>query len=989
MVVVDFSNLVGQIPSYRVKRWLVQCFLKGLVKAGNVDEAVKVVSSFPDADWRFELLSKLSRQLADLDDCENALKILMSVKDNDRVLDTLLDIWCIDERVKEVLERFEITGERVKQAVKNFGSYYLLEWLGLLVKAGRVDEALETARGFDEAGYRSEGLMKIAVALAEMGDERYNAVLFEALDATDSLCDFDSDDIISDAVEDLASLEKGSLARELANNILNDYSFASTLIDCLPYFEKPLLEDVFNEVLDVLEELYEDEKEELLIGLFFAVLELPEFDKSFAERIIERIPTEVARGLLQVWYASRLLENNDEDFREFYKEGMGILRKVTGTRRVLMASALVPIMAEKLTTDLIKYINEIPDVEDQAFLLREVSNFKISVGKVEEALKIARSITVEDEKSLALYNIVDELSEKDFERALNVTNEIPDKGWRERAFSLLFAKTLDKGEFKEELFNKVMGSLVKGDEENVLPIIEQTIISLVEKDRKELENVISIISKLDYLNPLRKVLKSLIEGNLENAIRIAREECFGYAKILALSTVAVKAFRAGTFSPRKILNEARREIKRLKSSYERRCALTTIAVASALTMQVEQGFEIILDEIPAVDQQMSAYEFFGRLPIAGRVDDTVKLIQSLDKEKAGSLLHSLIIQIISYVFRRGYRSEAEKMLDPLTSFDPYTIPRLAVLFGALGESALVQRLAEKQMEKRFEILSILGLVYFLEGKVEQSRRTFNKAFEEMSKIPKDDEKRLSALYPIIENILLSSEESYVELGKNFLQEDELELLSELMKALKKASKNQVEEARNILQNIKEKHLIVNVAPFFAIVAAHAKGENSLNLLEEIVEDVEIKELSKLELSSIFIPFIMAGGDPKIAAQIIEDKWIRSEDILSLTARFFTLSKNLDKFKTIINNMNSYDREETIRVNMPNIAYYSIEEILELMKNVSAYTKDTILGTLTEKYTIIGKIEDALETASKIANQEIYIHALSDISLTIMEKLAKQ
>lgn len=989
LVAVDFSNLIRQIPSYRIKFWLVWCFLAGLVKAGNVDEAIKLISSFPDAELRFELLSELSQQLADSGDCENALKILMSVKDNDQVLYTLLDIWCIDERVKEVLERFEITGERIKQATKSFGSYYLLEWLILLVKAGRVDEALETAKGFEEAGYRADALMRVAVALAEMGDERYNAVLFEALDATDFLCDFDSDELVSNAVKYLASSGKGASARELANNILDSYSLASTLVDCLPYFEKPLLEDIIDEVLDILDELDEEDREEILTSLFLVLIDLPELDKPSIERIIERISLEDVRGLLKVWYGSQLLKNNDENFRKVYKEGMDILRKVTGIQRVFMASALVPIMGEKLTTDIIKYINEIPDVKDQAFLLRELSNFKISTGEVEEALKIARSITVEGEKSLALHNIVDELSGKEFERALNIANEIPDRDWRERAFSILFAKTLDKGEFKEELFKKITDSLVKSDEENALPIIEHIIISLTEKDRKELENLVNIISKLDYLNPLRKVLKYLIEGDLENALKAAREECLGYAKILAFSAIAVKAFHTRKLSPRKLLNEARREIKRLKDSYVQSHALTAIAFASALTMQVEQGFEIILDEVPNREQEMAAYEFFSRLPVAGRVDDAVKLIQRLDKKRAGSLLHSLIMQVISYVFRRGYRSEAEKMLDPLTSFDPYTLPYLTVFFGALRESTLLQKLAEKQMEDKFALFSILGLVYSLEGKVEQGREAFSKAFEEMSKIPKHDEKRFDALCSIIENILLSAEESYVELGKNFLEEDELELLSELMKALKNASENQVEEVRKIFQNIKEKHLFSEVALYFAIVVAHMKDENSLTLLKEIVEDAEIKELLELELSSIFVPFIMAGGNPKIAVQLIEENWIRSEDILTLIAKTFTYSKNLDKFKEIINNMNKYNREKTINANMPNIEYCSIEEILELMKDISPYTKDKILSTLTEKYARIGKIEEALDTASKIVNRKIYIHALNDIFLTIMEKLAKQ
>jgi hypothetical protein len=134
---------------------------------------------------------------------------------------------------------------------------------------------------------------------------------------------------------------------------------------------------------------------------------------------------------------------------------------------------------------------------------------------------------------------------------------------------------------------------------------------------------------------------------------------------------------------------------------------------------------------------------------------------------------------------------------------------------------------------------------------------------------------------------------------------------------------------------------------------------------------------------------MAGGDPKTAVQLVEENWERSEYILSKAAGFFTLNKNLDVFKNIFNHMNKYDREETIRENIRNISYFNIEEISELMKDLSLYTKDIVLISLAEKYAIIGKFEDALDTASKTVQKTTYIHALNDIFLTLMEKFSRE
>jgi len=982
---IDFTNLVGLVSRYCTKVWLTRLIAQGLVEAGDVDGAVKVVSAFPDAAWRLELLSELSLFLADTDDCKSALRVLMDVKDNDIVLDILLDTYCVDKGFEEALESFGINGERVGRAVKESGNCRLLNWLYFLAKAGRADEALKAAREFEESHYRSEGLMKVAVALAERGNERYKEVLNEALDAADGLCSADFDDVVASAVVELASVGRGELAHELAGNIVDDYVFVSALIDGLPCLEGTLLGNTVDEILEVADELYEEDYVEVLIKLFFAVLDLPELNKPLLDRIVKRVYFEPTRSLLQIGYASRLLENNDEGFKDLYREGMNNLRRLTGKQRFIIARALVPNMVQRFTADLIKFINEIPDVREQAYLLREISISKNVMGEYEDALKIARSINVQDERAAALYSIVDNLSEKDFERALNIANEIPDRNWRERGFSLLFANALSREEFREDLFKNVLAGLAKRDEGDALHILEPMVGSLAKKGRRELEDVVNLVSKLDYLKPLKRVLTFLVAGDAEGALKVAREESFGLAKILALSAIVVKTSHAKGSSPRKILDEARREVKKLENRYEQSFALTMIAFASAVTMQVKDAFEIIINEVPWEYHQPSLFEFLVRLPVAGRVDDLVKLVQNLDRQ----LGHPIILQTLAYTYIGGYMKELEKMLDPLISFDPFILSHAISFFAIRGEPELIQILIEKQKDDKSLSFSTSGLAYSLRGKAEQARRAFEKAFEELSKIPKDDTRRSYALHSIIMCMLASADESNVELGKKFLQGDELELLSEFFKASKHASEGRMKETQTILRSIEDKHPVLSTLPSMAIVAGRMKGKNSLTLLKDALEMKKAKELSTLELSAVFVQFIVAGGDPKIAVETIEKNWIECEDILFQTAAYFATMKNLEKFQSLTENMNPYNREAIIRRTAALMSYREPEEIAQLLKNLPVHTKDIILGRITEESLRRGRIEDALTTASKIVEKENYIHALSDMFLTLTEKLARE
>ncbi len=301
MGVVDFSNLIGLIPSYRTKVWLIRRIARGLAETGNVDEAVKVISALPDDAWRLEILSELASFLTNTGDCERALKIFMDSKDDDVVLDYLLDIReCVDEKVEKVLNSFKINGERVRRAVSRLGSYRLLDWFGFLTKAGRVEEALEASRGLEEVYYRSEGLMKVAIALAEMGDEQYREVLDEALDAADRISDTDFDNITASAAVEFASVGKGSVALDLAFDINDDYGLADTLIDCLPHLEGELFEDAVKEILEIAEERSSYEEEDILTKLFSVAVTMRELNKPLLERFIEKVKSEPFHSVLQL-----------------------------------------------------------------------------------------------------------------------------------------------------------------------------------------------------------------------------------------------------------------------------------------------------------------------------------------------------------------------------------------------------------------------------------------------------------------------------------------------------------------------------------------------------------------------------------------------------------------------------------------------------------------------------------------------------------------
>ncbi|MBS7270565.1 MAG: hypothetical protein KIH10_17225 [Candidatus Freyarchaeota archaeon] len=979
MPVVDFSSLVESVSSCSAKAWLTRMIAHGLVEAGNVDGAVNIVSAFPDAAWRLNFLSELSLLLTDRGDCENSLRVLRDAKYDDAILEILLDVWNF-ERVEEILKEFAIDGERVKRAVKSFGDCRLLDWLGFLVEAGRVGEALETARGFEEDHYRLWGLIAVMGALAKVGDERFKEVLDEVSDAADSLSGKDYDGVMAGAAVRLASVGKGELALNMAHNIADGYTLAFTLINCLPYLEENLLENTVNETLDVAAKLSMELRGEVLINLFYTLLDASEKKKTLLERIMGSIP-EPTKSLMQVYYAKRLSEHGDETFKEFYYEGMKTLRKTAGKVRSSIAEALVEFAPKEATDDLIKFIKEIPDTKEQNSLLLKLSLLKSSTEETEDALKIARNITTREDKSKALYKLVCVTHNKDFENALNIANEIPDRSWRERAFSYLFASALGKGEFREDLFGKVMAGLASIDEGEAQDILTPMIISLATAGRKELEYVVNQISKLDYLNPLRKALPPLIAGDVENALRVAREESSGFVKPLLLSAIAVKASQARTFSPKKILDEARREVKRLKDEYGKSYALTVISFASAIITGVKSALESLLEE--NILNFEETLEVLVRLASIRQVDDLIKFIQNFKPE----LKRLVLLRIITSTYLKGCKSASEKVLDTLIFHEPAFIPLLIGMFESFEDLEFIQKLVEIY-ENKAQILSFLGSTYAFKGEAEKAKESFQKALEEFSKIPPGDTRRLDNLYILIANMIISADESYLDFAKKFLQEDEFELFSQFLKASNYASKDEIEKVREIFQSIKSRHASNDILRTMTLVAGRMKGENSRVLLKEIFETKETEALHDL-ISSTFVRFIRIGGDIKTAVEFIEKNWPEDKRILPITAQYFFLTRKRDKFKKIFENMSYHNKVSTIEVIAPLEVAHSPEELAELTKEMPPSTKDKALASIAEEHMRNRRIEDTLNTLSKITSKDNYNQALKNTFLTLLEKLAKE
>lgn len=957
-----------------------------MAEIGNVDEAVKVISALPDAAWRLEILSNLASFLTNTGECERALKIFMNAKDNDIVLNYLLDIRkCVDENVEKVLGSFNISGERVRQAVSGFGSYRLLDWFGFLTKAGRVDEALKASRKFEEAHYRSEGLMKVAIALAERGDERYKEVLDEALKAAEKVSENDLENITNRAAVEFASVGKGSIALDLAFNIIDDYRLADTLIECLPYLEGELFEDMVKEILEIADERSSYEAEQILNKLFTVAVMMRELNKPLLEIIIERRKSEPFHSVLQLIYAFRLLEIGDEEGPKLYEEGMKKLREVQGKQKAQVAYYLMPFVTRDFVDDFVKYVKEIPDMRDQAMILSKISMSQSVRGEFDSALKIATSITVSEHSSASLSSLAQFLAKTDFERALNIAGEIPDKNWRECIFSLLFAKALEKGEFREDLLQNVLASQVRGNEKDTLLILEPAVISLVKAGRKELEDIVKLVSELDHVKTLKNTLALLAGENVEDALKAAREG-LGLAKPLALSAVAVKAHKShATLSPKRILEEARRETRKIKVIYERDTAYTIIASASAVIGKVEDAIELAMDKVTPNAQERAIAILFTLMPIVGRVNTVIRHVPRFLKELDLSLL-----QILVHTFEEGCINEFEKLVDSLTSYDFFPLSQLIYYFRIAGETEWAQRLIEKEEEAegRFYDFSGLGLTLSIKGNVEQAKKAFRKAVEELDKIPKEDTGRKYAAFSIMADVLMSTDESCIDLVKDHLDHEEEKLLSTLFEAYNQASEGHVENAQKIFQDIIDNHPnFEDALTSMVAVAGRVGGKTSAKLLKEL-ETVIRDILEENEVSTIMLRFILAGGDPETMVKIVEKNWEGSAEILLEIISHLIVAGKMETLTKIVESANHYNKNFILVKNARRITEHNPEKALKLAEDLPAYTKDIVLTRIAEELIRKERIEDALKVASKIAVDEDYVQALINITLTFIEKTAK-
>ena len=986
MGVLDFSNLVGLIPSYRLKVWLVRGVVRGLAETGNVDEAVRVISALPDAAWRWEILSELASFLSENGDYEGPLKIFMGAKDNDIVLDYLLDVRnCVENNVEKVLDSFNISGERVRRAVSRLGNYRLLDWFGFLTKAGRVDEALEASRRFEEDHYRSEGLLRVAVALAEMGNERYKEVLNEALTVAETISVSDYEEIIAGAAVDFASVGKGSEAIDLTLNILGDYEFADTLIACIPYFEDKNLEYAVKEILEIIDELPVYEKYEILTRLFSTVILLPKLDKSIVERTIEKAEYETLKSSMKFIYASKLLEKGDEEGRKLYEEVMKKLREFTGENRFHLAYSLVNFVTRDYVNDFLKYVKEIPDIREQAEILSKISMSQISRGEFDDALKTVKSITLSDESSSPLFSLVKQLSEKDFERALNIAREIPVKHWREAAFSTLFAKALEKGEFREDLFKKILAGQVRGNEGDVITIFWPAIISLAKAGRKELADIVKLLLDLDNLKTLKNTLTLLAGGNLEGALKAAREG-LGFAKPLALSAVAVKAYKSKKpFSPKKLLEEAMREVKKIKVLFELDTAYNIIASAMMVTGKVEDAINLIVDKVRLEAQEAAISNLLLLMPTVGRVDNLIRLTQRL-----ADVMYLDLLRILVHTFEEGCISEFEKLVDSLISYDSSLLQDLIDYFIAVQNVGWAQRLIDKEeeAEDRLYDYSDLGFMFSIMGDVEQAKKVFEKAVEEIKKIREEQSDVSYEEFYLMRSVLVSADKTCVDFVKDHLEPDKGELLSKLFEAYRHASSGNVENAQKIFQDIIDKNPnLEDALASMVAVAGRAGGKASAVLLKML--ETKIKGLlDEDEVTSVMIDFLLAGGDPETMVKMVEKNWGRSSEILLKIAPYLAIAGKVETTIKIIESANQHDKHHIIRENARQIARYNLEKALELVENLPVYFKDTALARITEELTRRGRIEDALNITSKIVHSEDYIQALTNILLIFIEETAK-
>jgi len=981
MAGLDFARLVGCLSTLRARFWLVSRIARGLAEVGDVERAVDAAFLLPEAQLRWDVLSEVASVLADEGDCEGAVKVFMRVRDDDEVLRRLLDFWhCVDERLGDVLESYGVDGGRVLGAVRRVGNYAPLEWLSFLVKAGRVEEALEVARGLERKCFRAEGLMRVAVGLAEVGDERCADVLDEALHASLEVPYEEFEDIVSSAALDFASVGKGDVALDLAYKIDDDYEFADVLVRCLPHFEGKLLESTVEEILESVGSLTPDERDRILLSLFERVGYGERVSQPLVERIIDLVTDDALRGVFQVYYAFTLRERDDaEGFRRFYEEGMKRLKETRGKVRFATTFALVPAVSKASLDEFTRFVDEIPDGGARSIILADLSMEKSSLGETEEALRLARMVSDPLDKSAALSKLAAALAEDNFEKALNVAREIPDRSARGEAFSLLFKSAYKRGEFNENLFGNVLSSVSRNSWEETAQVLGPAVEALASGGDARLEQVVRVLAEVDNLEPFEEAVRLLGAGELRSAIGSARRG-HGLYTLFVLSAAAVESLKTRSASFKKIVNEAVRMARRLRASHEWEVAVTTLAAAYIAAGRFQEALDLVYS------RKTGSLSYLSLLAAAAQLNSDLlpRMLSSLKEEFKGEGTFF----VLSYLLDLNLFREFEELLSRV-DIPEETLPLLMDLLELRGNSEIIEKFLKNLTREADKVLCMakLSMRLFLEGERQRAERTMKEAVERFYSLP-EEELEESLYLPISPPELVTCVGELEEVLEKF-SEKTGEDITPLSKIGDLMSAGRVEEAVDAFQGlIGEYSVPEEIASAAMILAGRQDRETAQKCIDKMLETEDVLDLSSTTLAGVLFDFAFSGGDPEMVLGVVERNWSDAASLLLNMALFYA-RHDTDKLERIIERVDLTSRRILIASVSPILATENPEKLEELIGETSTPTRDTALALLANEYARRGKLEEAIRVLKQISANKNFIEALRFIALNLMRKKSRK
>ena len=364
--------------------------------AGRFDEALDTAFTITDDTERASTLSGIAKALAGADRFEAALKTAGTLED-------------AEDRARTLSEVATVLG-----------------------RAGRFDVALETARQIDDEQYQVVTLKEVACSLALARDERAASVFDEAARAISNSDEqratatamtalatalaeagrLDAVSAVAAAITDDMTLVKVLLAQAEAQARAGDERFASVLDRALKVAcamegydgDKAVLEVVksmihagrFEQALDVARlSATRLTQGDALCEVTAALARAGRFDEALAASRHFTDSYHQAKGLIEV--AKSLARAGDSD------RALAIARAIaaadeSGKARVLAAAAEAQARegnarAARTFDDALEAARAIADDSMQASALIEVAEAFAQVGRVEEALETARSIT--------------------------------------------------------------------------------------------------------------------------------------------------------------------------------------------------------------------------------------------------------------------------------------------------------------------------------------------------------------------------------------------------------------------------------------------------------------------------------------------------------------------------------------------------------------------------------------------------------------------